>query len=178
MKYIRIPMDRVAVLIGPNGDTKQQIEERTKIPLEINSQTGEVTIDDHETEDPFIIFKLENIIKAIGRGFTPDQAFKLLNDEYDFYIFDIHDYVKKTSSHVHRVKARIIGTNGKTKRILEDLTGSMISVYGHTVSIIGNIIDIDITKKAIDKLLQGSKHATVYRFVERSMKELRLHQGF
>jgi ribosomal RNA assembly protein len=171
-------MDRVAVLIGPNGSTKERIEERTKIPLEIDSQTGEVTIDDHETQDPFIIFKIENIIKAIGRGFSPDQAFKLLNDEYDFYIFDIHDYTKKKASHVHRVKARIIGTNGKTKRILEDLTGSMISVYGHTVSIIGNVIDIDITKKAIDKLLQGKKHATVYGFVEQSMKDLRLHQGF
>lgn len=178
MRYIRIPMDRVAVLIGPDGSTKKHIEEKTKIPLEINSQTGEVTIDDHETKDPFIIFKVENIIKAIGRGFSPDQAYKLLNDDYDFYIFDIHDYVKKTSSHIHRVKSRIIGTNGKTKRILEDLTGSMISVYGHTVSIIGNIIDIDITKKAVDKLLQGNKHATVYRYVERSMKQLRLNQGF
>ena len=81
MRYIRIPMDRVAVLIGPNGSTKQLIEERTKIPLEVNSQTGEVTIDDHEIEDPFIVFKVENIIKAIGRGFSPDQAFKLLNDD-------------------------------------------------------------------------------------------------
>ena len=89
MRYIRIPMDRVAVLIGPDGSTKQHIEEKTKIPLEINSQTGEVTIDDHETKDPFIIFKVENIIKAIGRGFSPDQAYKLLNEDYDFYIFDI-----------------------------------------------------------------------------------------
>jgi ribosomal RNA assembly protein len=178
MKYVRIPMDRVAVLIGPNGETKQRIEEKTKVPLDINSETGEVVIDDHETEDPFIIFKVENIVKAIGRGFTPEQAFKLLSDEFDLFIFDIHDYVKKTSSQVHRVKARIIGSNGKTKRIIEELTGSTISIYGHTVSIIGNIIDIDITKKAIDKLMQGSKHATVYRFVERSMKELRLQQGF
>jgi ribosomal RNA assembly protein len=86
--------------------------------------------------------------------------------------------VKKKSSHVHRVKGRIIGTKGKTKKNLEHLTGSHISVYGHTVAVIGHVIDLDITKKAIDKLLQGSKHATVYHFVEQSMKELRLHQGF
>lgn len=178
MKFVRIPMDRVAVLIGQNGETRELIEKKTKIPLDINSQTGEVIIDDHEAEDPFIIFKVENIVRAIGRGFSPDQALKLLNDEYDLFIFDIHDYVKKKSSHVHRVKGRIIGTNGKTKRILEELTGSVISVYGHTVAVIGHIMDIDITKKAIDKLLQGRKHATVYHFVERSMKELRLQQGF
>ncbi|MBS3749228.1 MAG: RNA-processing protein [Candidatus Thermoplasmatota archaeon] len=178
MKYVRIPMDRIAVLIGHEGKTKQYIEQKTNIPIEINSETGEVTIDDHEIESPFIIFKVENIIKAIGRGFSPQQAFKLFHDDYDLFIFDIRDYVKKKSSHIHRVKARIIGTDGKTKRILEEITGSNISIYGHTISVIGDIIDIDITKKAIDKLLQGSKHATVYRYVEQSMKELRLHQGF
>ena len=171
-------MDRVAVLIGKHGKTLDYLEKKTKIPITVNSDTGEVVIDDHEIEDPFIVFKVENIIRAIGRGFSPKIAFKLLDDAYDLFIFDIHDYVKKKSSHVHRVKGRIIGTNGKTKRNLEHITGSYISVYGHTVAVIGHIVDIDITKKAVDKLLQGSKHATVYHFVEQSMKELRLHQGF
>lgn len=178
MRYVRIPMDRVAVLIGHEGKTRKRLEEKTNIPIEIDSQTGDVMIDDHETEDPFVIFKVENVVKAIGRGFSPQQAFKLFDDDFDLFIFDIHDYVKKKSSHMHRVKGRIIGTNGKTKRILEELTGSRISIYGHTVAVIGNVVDIDIAKKAIDKLLQGSKHATVYHFVEQSVKELRLHQGF
>lgn len=171
-------MDRVPVLIGQQGKTRAYLEKKTKIPVTVDSETGEIVIDDHEAEDPFTIFKVENIIRAIGRGFSPKLAFKLLDDAYDLFIFDIHDYVKKKSSHVHRVKGRIIGTKGKTKKNLEHLTGSYISVYGHTVAVIGHIIDLDITKKAIDKLLQGSKHATVYHFVEQSMKELRLHQGF
>lgn len=178
MRYVRIPMNRVAVLIGPNGTTRKQIEKKTEIPLSINSQTGEIIIDDHEAKDPFMIFKVENIVKAIGRGFSPENALKLLDDDFDFFIFDIHDYVKKTPAHVHRVKARIIGTNGKTKKVLEDITGSKISIYGHTIAIICHLIDMDIVKKAIDKLLKGSKHATVYRFVEKSMKDLRLQQGF
>ena len=171
-------MDRVAVLIGKHGKILDYLEKKTKIPITVNSDNGEVVIDDHKVEDPFIVFKVENIIRAIGRGFSPKISFKLLDDAYDLFIFDIHDYVKKKSTHVHRVKGRIIGTNGKTKRNLEHITGSYISVYGHTVAVIGHIVDIDITKKAIDKLLQGSKHATVYHFVEQSMKELRLHQGF
>jgi len=178
MRYVRIPMDRLAVLIGPKGNTRKKIEEKTKVPLFIDSQNGEIAIDDHTVEDPFIIFKIENVIRAIGRGFSPRKAFKLFDDNYDFFIFDIHDYVKKKPSHVHRIKARVIGKNGKTKRILEEITGSYISIYGHTVSVIGHVIDIDISKKAIDKLLNGSKHATVYRYIEQSMKELRIHQGF
>lgn len=178
MRYVHIPMDRIAVLIGHNGETKEHLEEKSKIPITIDSETGEVTIDDHETEDPFIIFKVENVVRAIGRGFSPQQAFRLFSDDYDLFIFDIHDYVKKKSSHVRRMKARVIGSNGKTKRILEELTGSQISIYGHTVAIIGNVVDIDIAKKAINKLLQGSKISTVYHFVEQSMKELHLHHGF
>jgi rRNA processing protein Krr1/Pno1 len=33
---------------------------------------------------------------------------------------------------------------------------------------------MDIAKRAIDKLLSGSKHATVYRFIESNMRQLRL----
>ena len=72
------------------------------------------------------------------------------------------------------MKGRIIGRKGKAKRVLEELTDSNISIYGHTVSIIADYVDMDILKRAIDKLLSGSKHASVYRFVENSMKQARL----
>ena len=120
--------------------------------------------------------KLENIILAIGRGFSPEHAFRLLNDDVDFFVFDINDYVGKKEAHVRRLKSRIIGKSGKTKRILEELTDSYISIYGHTVAVISEFINMDIIKKAIDRLLSGSKHATVYRFVEFNMKQIRLSE--
>ncbi|HEC88982.1 MAG TPA: RNA-processing protein [Thermoplasmatales archaeon] len=179
IRYIKIPMERVAVLIGHKGETKRSNEEKTKIKIDVDSKQGEVTINDMDaTDDPLLIFKVENIVRAIGRGFNPTQAMTLLDDEMDFYIFDIHDYVGKKQTHVRRLKGRVIGKNGKTKRLLEELTDSYISIYGHTISIIANVIDIDIVKKAVDKLLTGSKHATVYRFVETSMKKIRLEHGF
>jgi ribosomal RNA assembly protein len=178
MRYVRIPQDRIGVLIGPQGKTKEHIENRCNISLQIDSDLGEIRFDEQHIEDPLMIFKVEHIIRAIGRGFSPQHAFALFRDDMDFYSFDIHDYVGKKKSHVRRVKSRVIGRKGKTKRILEEITDSYISIYGHTISIIGHIEDIDITKKAIDKLLSGSKHATVYRFVEQSMKNLRLHHGF
>ena len=178
MRYIRIPMERIGVLIGKNGETRQKIEELTNSHLNINSELGEITFNDQEVKDPLDIFKIENIIRAIGRGFSPEHALLLLDDNMDLFIFDIHDYVGKKPSHVKRLKSRVIGTDGKTKRVLEELTDSKISVYGHTIAIIGSIIDLDITKKAIDKILNGSKHATVYRYVESNMKKLRLERGF
>ena len=167
-------MERIAVVIGHNGETKRELENKSGLHLEIDSRLGEITIDDHNVDDPLQVLKLESIILAIGRGFSPEHSMKLLNDNNDLFIFNIHDYVSKKESHIRRLKSRIIGTEGKTKRVLEELTDSYISVYGHTVSIITDFVSMDIAKRAIDKLLSGSKHATVYRYIESNMKQLRL----
>ena len=130
-------------------------------------------IEGKKDADPLMVMKLENIIRAIGRGFSPENAFLLFDDEIDFFVFDLHDYVGKRESHVRRLKSRVIGREGKTKHVLEELTDSKISVYGHTVSLISDMMRMNILKKAIDMLITGSKHATVYRFVEAQMKELK-----
>lgn len=173
MKYLKIPMDRVGALIGHKGETKKDLEEKVGVKLDIDSETGDVTIDDHDVEDPLTVIKMENIIKAVGRGFSPEKAVLLLDDNSDFFIFDLHDYIGKKESHLRRLRSRVIGREGKTKKVLEDLTDSKISVYGHTISIISDIMKMNILKKSVDMLLTGSKHATVYRFVETQMKELR-----
>ena len=174
MKYLKIPMDRVGVLIGHNGETKRYLEQISGVRIDIDSGQGEVAIDERTAKDPLIVLKIENIIRAISRGFSPEHANRLLDDVVDFFIFDICDYVGKKEQHVLRVKSRIIGREGKTKRVLEELTESNISIYGHTISVISDMESMDILKKAIDMLLSGSRHSTVYRFVESSMKRLKL----
>ena len=63
--------------------------------------------------------------------------------------------------------------------IIEDLAGVNMSVYGTTVGLIGQVEAVEVARKAIDMLLRGSEHATVYRFLERSRGKLRiLEMGF
>jgi len=174
MKYLKIPLDRVGVLIGKNGETKKNLEEISKLKIDIDSKQGEVCIHDEEVKDPLNVMKIETIIKAIGKGFSPDKAIILMNDDADFFSFNLYDYVGKKESHVRRLKSRVIGREGKTKHVLEELTDSKISVYGHTISIISDMEKMNILKKSIDMLLTGSKQATVYRLVEAQMKELRI----
>jgi ribosomal RNA assembly protein len=178
MKYLKIPLDRVGVLIGQKGETKIDLEEKSGLKIDIDSKLGEVTIDDHEAEDPLMVIKIENIIKAIGRGFSPEKSYKLMDDNSDFFTFNLHDYVGKKESHLRRLRSRVIGKEGKTKRVLEELTDAKVSVYGHTVSVISDIMRMNILKKSIDMLLTGSKHATVYRFVEIQMKELKREEKY
>jgi len=174
MKYLRIPLERIGVLIGPHGETKKLLESNAGVDLEVDSKLGEIIIDDRKADNPVATMKLENVIKAIGRGFSPENAMALFHDDADFFIFDLHEYVGKKESHLRRLRSRIIGKEGKTRRVLEELTNSHISVYGHTIAVIADLEDMPIIKKAIDMLLSGSKHATVYRHVESQMKALRL----
>lgn len=80
-EYVKIPKDRIAVLIGKKGQTKKEIEKRTKTKITIDSETGEVWITStKETEDPLAVWKARDIVLAIGRGFSPERAFRLLNE--------------------------------------------------------------------------------------------------
>ncbi|HDO19292.1 MAG TPA: RNA-processing protein [Thermoplasmatales archaeon] len=172
MRYIKIPIERIGVLIGHNGETKEEIEKRSNIKLSIDSKSGEIQIDDTNISDPLLSIKVENIIRAIGRGFSPEHAFRLFDDEFYFLLIDLRDYIGKKDSHIRRIKGRIIGREGRTRRVLEHMTDSLISVYGHTIAIITTIEYMPVVKTAIEMLINGSKHGTVYKYLQRKRKEI------
>jgi len=173
--FVKIPRERIGVLIGPNGETKREIEENLNVRLEVDSGSGDVTINlNEDSNDPFQLFRARDIVLAIGRGFSPQRAFRLLRNEDDILtIIDLREIFGKNKSDIKRVKGRIIGKDGKTRRIIEESTETYISVYGHTVSIIGGVEGSRIAREAIDMLIRGSQHATVYRFLQRKRHELK-----
>jgi len=59
MRYIKIPMERIAVVIGHNGETKRDLENKSGVSLEIDSRMGELAIDDHNVDDPLKVLKLK-----------------------------------------------------------------------------------------------------------------------
>jgi len=175
MRYVKIPKERVAVLIGKNGKVREEIEKHG-VKLEIDSATGDVKI---MAEDGLMEMEAENVVRAIGRGFSPEKAMLLFNDEYYFEIMDIRDWAGKRINHVKRLAGRVIGKEGKARRYIEEITGAYISVYGHTVSIIGKIREMEMARRAIEMLLEGASHQTVYRYIEKERKRRKLEEfGF
>ncbi len=178
MKAMRIPKERVGVIIGTNGETKAMMEERLGIQLIVDSE-GEVSIMEESAKDPIAVLKAMDIVKAIGRGFSPHHAFRLFDDMEYLEIIDMKDYVGSKTEQLTRQRARVIGSQGKTRRLIEDLTGVYLSVYGSTVGIIGQPEQVEVARKAVDMLLRGSEHSTVYRYLERSRPKLRvIEMGF
>jgi len=166
LTQIKIPKERVGALIGKKGEAKKWLEQRTGVKMLVDSSEGDIELDTTQLSDPAMALVIPNIVKAIGRGFSPEHAFELLDDDTVLEVLDIRDYVGKKPNHVARVRARLIGTNGKTRRIMEDLTNTRISVFGNTVAVIGGSVQASITIRAIEMIMEGAEHATVYRFLE------------
>lgn len=176
-EYLKIPRERVGVLIGKNGITKDEIENLTKTDINIDSDTGSIAISPtEETEDPLAVWKSRYIVKAIGRGFNPEISLKLLGDETLLEIINLPDYVGKSKKAIMRQKARIIGKEGRTKDIIIDMTGVDISIYGKTVAIIGDMEQIHIAKEAVEMILNGVRHKTVYAFLEKKSRDMKIQE--
>lgn len=172
---VKIPQNRVGALIGPEGKTKEELEQRTGCRLRIDGETGEVEIDDEKAFEPVLVLKVRDVVRAIGRGFSPDHAMRLFQDDTYLDVMDLTEYVGKQTKDLERVRARIIGTHGKTRRFIEESTGVEVSILGKTVSIIGEMNEVQQAHEAVEMLLNGASHSTVYKFLERKRKELRLH---
>ena len=167
-----IPKDRIGVLVGPKGTVKSRVEDSMGVDLTVDSETGLVDIRlRKDTEDPSNALRAKDIVVAIGRGFSPERAFSLLNEDNTLAVLDLHDIFGKNDAEIRRVDGRIIGREGKTRRIIEEMTGTLVSVSGHTVSIIGSYESVSTAKDAIEKLLKGRMHGTVYKFLRRKKSE-------
>ena len=167
-----IPKDRIGVLVGPKGTVKSRVENSMGVDLTIDSETGLVDIRlRKDTQDPSNALRAKDIVVAIGRGFSPERALSLVNEDNTLDVLDLHDIFGKNEAEIRRVDGRIIGREGKTRRIIEEMTGTLVSVSGHTVSIIGSYESVSTAKDAIEKLLKGRQHGTVYKFLRRKKSE-------
>lgn len=167
---IKIPKDRIAVIIGREGSIKKQLEDDTKTSLKVDSKEGDVFITGN---DALGLYVAREIIRSIGRGFNPDVALLLLKQDYIFETINLLDYSGKSKETMLRIKGRVIGKEGKSRKYIEELTETNISVYGKTIGIIGSAENVSTAKYAIESLLMGSTHSSVYQWLEKKRKQLK-----
>jgi len=166
---LKIPKERIAVLIGIKGKTKRTIENSTHSHIDIDSKEGDVIVSGEEALD---LFTAREIIRAIGRGFNPDVALLILKPDYAFEVINMNDFARTKNDSI-RMKGRVIGSEGRSREHLEELTETNICVYGKTVGIIGQQGNAGIAKKALEMLLKGSPHANVYKWLERMRRKMK-----
>lgn len=167
MQIIKIPSARVSALLGKSGETKDYLEQRMGVTLTVDSE-GEVVI----SGEPLDEFIGKDIVKAIGRGFDPAVALKLLSDQYGLKIIDLRDFADSEKAQ-HRILGRIIGEKGRTKEIIREEVGADVAIWGHTVAVISELETLDYALTAIFKLIEGANHATVYAYLEKCRRKIK-----
>ena len=172
--FVRIPKERVGILIGPDGKTKQYIEDKLQVKLQIDTE-GSVTVILSETAtDPSLLLRAKDTVIAIGRGFPPETAFRLIRNEEDIYdMIDLRLIFGRNVSDIKRIKGRIIGTEGKTRKLVEELTEADVVVYGHTIGIIGSFEEADAARNAMQMIIDGCEHHTMYNYLQKKRTELK-----
>ena len=163
--YLAIPHERVGVLIGGSGKVKRRIEEKTGVKLVINGDTGEVDVISNAGADPMGVLKAESIVTAIGRGFSPVRAFELMADNVILRVINLVEVVGHSRKALERQKARLIGSKGKTRALIEEMTDTKISIYGKTASIIGEEESVGMASNAVRMIASGVPHGDVYKVI-------------
>ncbi len=163
-EIIKVGHNRLAILIGPNGQTRRDICAKTKTNVEVDSHTGDVIISSDKTFYEIHIAK--KVITAIARGFSPENAFKLLIDGQTLEVIPLDEHVNSTSKRHTQIKGRIIGKEGKVKTLIERKLNCVLAIYGKTVSIIGPEDNIKDIRKVVEKILGGSRHTVVFKMLK------------
>jgi len=158
--FVKIPEERMKIL-RRDRMLKEQLEKFTDAKIKLGNDVEVVA------DDPLLVLKAKDIVKAFGRGFDTKDALNLLDDEYFLDTIEIKDFAGRSQKRMEILRGRVIGTAGKTKRMIEEFTDSKVSVYGKTVSIIGRWNKVKIAREAIEMLLCGRLHSSVYRFLEK-----------
>jgi len=67
-----------------------------------------------------------------------------------------------------KIKGRVIGEGGRTKRLIKELASVSVSVHKDNVSFIGGPEGVEAAKRAVQMLVNGKPHGRVYRYLEQN----------
>lgn len=172
--YVRVPPERLGAVIGEAGRVKKELMERTGTLITVDTENGMVIVEaESDKVSPYNVMKAAEVIKAIAYGFPADKAMRLLDDDQVLVIVDLKQLVGDSPNHLKRVKGRIIGEGGRARRTLEQMTGTYIVVGDYHVAIIGEYERAMAAKQAVEMLVEGRMHSTVYKHLDRIMREIR-----
>ncbi|MCE4615784.1 MAG: KH domain-containing protein [Aeropyrum sp.] len=172
--YVKVKPERLGALIGQEGSVKTEIMRKTGTVLTVDSENSMIIIEpEADVVPPINLMKAAEIVKAISLGFPPEKALRLLDDDQILVVVDLKQVVGDSPNHLRRIKGRIIGEGGRARRTLEEMTGTYIHVGEHEVAIIGDYERAMAAKQAVEMLAEGRMHSTVYRHLERLLREIK-----
>ena len=140
---------------------KARKELEKALDIKIENHDKEINLEG-SPEDEYIA---EKIIEAMEIGFSAQKALLIKTEDFFYENLNIKHYTKRKD--LKRIRARIIGANGKTLRLLTELTDCFFEIKENNIGIIGPPENVKNAHDAIILIIQGSKQANVYAFLEK-----------
>jgi ribosomal RNA assembly protein len=142
-----------------------QIENKLKVRMSLVK--SKVTIKGNEVVE----FVVGEIIRAIDFGFEAEDALLLANEDFVLEFINIKEHTRRRN--LEEVRSRVIGTDGKAKRTIEELTGGAIVINENMVGLIVGSEHLESAVQGIVLLIQGAKHGNVFSYLEKQNASLR-----
>ena len=161
MQYLKVPDDSISFF---EKETLSSLSEETGAEIQFNKKDQNIQVEHAESVKEIDVLE---VLKAIFMGFDYTNAMKLFrNPMTRLEVINIKDKTRNYKE-FRRQKGRVIGENGKAKRVMSDLTDASIEVYNDKVGIVGEINDAIKAREAVMKILNGSPHSHVYNSLEK-----------
>ena len=138
---------------------KKRLEKELNIKISNNGK--EVSIEGEPVDE----YVAEKVLEALNLGFPLEIALLIKEEDYTFEVLNIRDFTKKKD--FSRIRARIIGKEGKTLRTLNNLTNCNFEVLDKEIGIVGDAENIEAARQSVISLIQGAKQANVYAYLEK-----------
>ena len=129
--------------------------------VKITNRGKEVSI----TGEPAEEYIAEKVIDALNFGFPFSTAILIRKEDFIFEILNIKDHTKRKD--LERIRARIIGTKGKTLQTLHQLTKCHFELKDNYVGIIGYPEYLENAQEAVISIIRGAKQSNVYSQLEK-----------
>ena len=133
----------------------------SKLKIKITNRGKEVFI----VGSPENEYLAEKVIDAINFGFPVSDALQIIDEEFLFEIINIKSHTKRKD--LRKIRARIIGTKGKTLQNICQLSKCSLELKDNEIGIIGSAECIKNAQEAIISLIKGSKQSNVYAYLEK-----------
>ena len=146
--------------IGRIKKGKAQVEKAMNVKIIFTQDGIEISGEDGMAE-----YLTRKIVEALDNGFPVTAALQLKSEDYMFEKLSIKDYTR--SSRLQTIKGRLIGTKGRAKDVISELTDCDIAIKDYTVGIIGKTSDVDVAVSAIKDIIGGLPHAKIFAYLER-----------
>lgn len=139
--------------------------------VKITNVGKEVSVDG-PGEDEYFALK---VIDALNLGFSFSDAISIKQHELEFDVINIKDYARR--GNLEKIRGRVIGKNGKALGAISELTKCSLEIKGNEIGIIGDPERIKFAIDAVIQIVQGSKHANVYKGLEKRKEDPVLDLG-